>query len=68
MLRLMTNNNEGNINQRKERVREKLRKSLHETNDYLDEILEDLTVEELALMSAKVNHQINLKLNSGNQF
>ena len=64
ILRLMTNNNEGNINQLHQRVREKLRKSLHETTDGLDEILEDLTVEELALISAKVNHQINLKLNS----
>ncbi len=64
----MTNNNEGNINQLHERVREKLRNSLHETTDGLDEIFEDLTVEELAFIAAKVNHQINLKLNSGNQF
>ncbi len=68
ILQLMTNNNEGNINQLHERVREKLRNSLHETTDGLDEIFEDLTVEELAFIAAKVNHQINLKLNSGNQF
>ena len=64
----MSDHNDPNLNQLKKRVRKKLHQSLNETEGCLDEIFEDLTVEELAFIAAKVNHQINLKLNSGNQF
>lgn len=64
----MNYNNETTIVDLHNQVKDKLQKALAESQYYLDDIFEDFTVEELALIAAKVNHRLNLKLNSDFKF